>query len=468
MQPSRFLVAVFLLSVVLLSLASVGGAQTVRTLYNFNGTDGSNPANLTLVQGRDGALYGATIYGGTNDQGVIFRITPGGRFTALHNMYGPTDGTYPSSLTLGSDGNLYGAAESGGTGDYGTIFKISPSGTFTVLHNFNGNGTEGYLPATPPIQASDGNFYGTTVFEGTGNSGTVYKLTPAGTLTVLYNFEPTGGGSGSAAGMPTQGSDGYLYIPETNGGASYCGSLLKLSTAGVPGDTFLFDCETTGRVPVGRLVQGVDGDLYGTTVHGGIYNCGTGYCEDGVLYEVAPNFDYSVLYDFGGITGEGTEPMGVILGSDGKFYGNDTAGGTFNEGTIFSYSLGGTADTLYSWGSQVEPAGLTQHTNGAFYGANNEGGTSSLGTVYNLNVGLRPFVAFVQHIGRIGSTAQILGQGLTGTTSVTFNGVPATSFTVVGDTYMTAVVPTGATTGPVVVTTPTGPLTSNMSFRIIN
>ena len=468
MRPSRFLVSVFLLSALLIPLASVSAAQTVRTLYNFNGIDGASPANLVLTQGRDGALYGATIYGGTNNIGVIFKITPAGKYTVLHNLYGATDGGYPSSLTLGSDGNFYGTAEGGGTGDYGTIFKISPSGTFTVLHSFNGNGSEGSLPSTPPIQASDGNFYGTTNFGGTGNSGTVYKLTSAGSLTVLYNFAPAGGGSGSATGIPTQGGDGYLYILEANGGVSSCGRILKLSTAGVLNDNYDFDCQTTGRAPVGRLVLGANGNLYGANLHGGIYDCGSGNCEAGLLFQLAPNFIYTILYDFGGIVGEGREPMGVILGSDGRFYGNDVAGGAFGYGTIYRYSPGGVPDALFNWTGDIAPAGLTQHTNGAFYGANNRGGTSSLGTIYNLKAGLGPFVSLVQSQGKTGSTAQILGQGLTGTTSVTFNGVPAASFTVVRDTFLTAVVPSGATTGKVVVTTPGGALTSNVSFRVVN
>ena len=447
-------------------MAIGSSAQTVNTIHNFNGSDGSNPANLTLVQGRDAALYGATVYGGTNDIGVIFKITPAGKFTVLRNMYGATDGAYPSSLTLAYDGNFYGTTESGGTGDYGTIFKISPSGTFTVLHNFNGNGSEGSEPATPPIQASDGNFYGTTDFGGTGNSGTVYKLTPAGALTVLYNFDPAGGGSGSATGMPTQGGDGYLYTLEANGGASSCGRILKISTAGVLTNTYDFDCETTGRVPVGKLVRGADGNLYGTTLHGGIYNCGTGYCEGGLLFQLETNFSYTVLYDFGGKIGEGTEPVGSVVGSDGRFYGNDTAGGDFGYGTIYRYSLNGVSNDLYSWSSDVEPAGLTQHTSGAFYGANYKGGTSNVGTVFNMNVRLSPFIALVQSQGKTGSTAQILGQGLTGTTSVTFNGVAATKFSVVSDTYMTAVVPSGVSIGPVVVTTPSGVLKSNKNFRI--
>ena len=111
---------------------------------------------------------------------------------------------------------------------------------------------------------------------------------------------------------------------------------------------------------------------------------------------------------------------------------------------------------------------LVQDTNGRFYGTAPYGGAYGFGAIYSLDMGLPPFVTFVQAVGKIGRSAQILGQKLKGTTSVTFNGVPATSFKVVSDTYVTAVVPTGATTGPVVVTTPTGALTSNVNFRISN
>jgi len=101
-----------------------------------------------------------------------------------------------------------------------------------------------------------------------------------------------------------------------------------------------------------------------------------------------------------------------------------------------------------------------------FYGVVRNGGNGVRGGIFSLDMGLGPFVTFVLPAGKVGKTAQILGQGLTGTSNVTFNGVAATTLSVVSDTYLTAVVPSGATTGPVVVTTPTGTLTSNKNFRI--
>src|SRR4029077_6846040 len=105
-------------------------------------------------------------------------------------------------------------------------------------------------------------------------------------------------------------------------------------------------------------------------------------------------------------------------------------------------------------------------TNGKFYGTIPAGGSGNNGSIYSLDMGLDPFVTFVRSQGKVGSTTQILGQGLTGTTSVTFNGIPAASFSHVSYTYMTGGVPSGAATGPMVVTTPSGKLTSNVNFRI--
>jgi len=115
-----------------------------------------------------------------------------------------------------------------------------------------------------------------------------------------------------------------------------------------------------------------------------------------------------------------------------------------------------------TWGTR-----LVQHTNGKFYGATVGGGAFFQGTVFSFDVGLGPFIAFVLPYGRVGSGVQILGQGLTGTTAVTFNGVPATTFNVASDTFMGAIVPPGATTGPIQVTTPNGVLTSNVNLQIV-
>jgi uncharacterized repeat protein (TIGR03803 family) len=224
-----------------------------------------------------------------------------------------------------------------------------------------------------------------------------------------------------------------------------------------------------GLSPIGTLTQDADGNLYGTTLNGGTHaNAGTIFKIDNMLRSI------TILYDFGATLEDGRGGYtGLAFGTDGYLYGGTSIGGTAGAGTLYRISTSGTYTELFSFPSlggqngQYPDAALVQGTNGEFYGVTEYGGLDGDGSLYSLNVGLGPFITFVKSQGRIGAQVQILGQGLGGSTSATFNGVAATEFTVVSDTFMTAVVPSGATTGPVVVTTPGGALSSNVSFRII-
>ena len=165
-------------------------AQTLTTLHNFAGppNDGAAPS-AGLVQGTDGNFYGATTTGGTNNKGTVFKITPSGTVTVLHSFAGPpSDGNGPTAaLIQASDGNFYGTTEFGGSDGTGTVFKITPSGTLTTLYSFACSG--GCGPLGGLIQANDGNFYGTTSAGGTHQiGGTVFKITSSGTETMLYSF----------------------------------------------------------------------------------------------------------------------------------------------------------------------------------------------------------------------------------------------------------------------------------------
>ncbi len=259
--------------------------------------------------------------------------------------------------------------------------------------------------------------------------------------------------------------DGNLFAVSGGGGANGCGSIVKLSTAGVLLNEHSFNCKSEGTVP-NDLVQAQDGTIYGTTQGGGTYG-------GGVVYRLDTKGSFTVLYNFGGTLTDGLNPNGGLkLGTDGNFYSSTQNGGTTGGGTLFKITPAGAYTQLYSFpqvnGSTEAPlAAPVQQTGGSFYGVTTVGGTNGRGSIYTLDMGLGPFITFVRATGGVGQTVQILGTGLTGTTGVTFNSIFATSFTVQSDTYMTAVVPSGATTGPVVVTTPTGPLTSNVSFRIL-
>jgi uncharacterized repeat protein (TIGR03803 family) len=156
-------------------------AQTFTTFFSFSATNGANPSHMSLVQGVDGELYGTTFWGGANGYGTVFKITIAGQLTLLHS-FDSFDGLEPEAgLLLASDRNFYGTTYIGGT-DYtgGTIFKITPTGNMTTLHNFTW--TDGAGP-NAAIQAANGQIYGTTTLGGLISPGTVFKISMDGTLT---------------------------------------------------------------------------------------------------------------------------------------------------------------------------------------------------------------------------------------------------------------------------------------------
>ncbi len=216
-----------------------GGAGTVyevtpfgqlTALYDF-GAHGASPV-AGLVQASNGNFFGTAAMGGFYGCGTLFEITPSGTFTLLHTFTGG-DGCYPSAtLVQGSDGNLYGTALAGGAHNgynAGTFFNISPSGTFTLLHVFDK--TDGAGPSGALIQPGDGNFYGTTYAGGAYGKGTIFRITPNGTVTTLYSFCPQSGCSDGA--NPNAGvilaSDGNLYGTTVYGGTSNDGTVFRLS-----------------------------------------------------------------------------------------------------------------------------------------------------------------------------------------------------------------------------------------------
>jgi uncharacterized repeat protein (TIGR03803 family) len=440
-------------------------AQSVTDIYTFTGTNSSAyPQHVIPVQGRDGRLYGTTNGTGSSSYGAIFKLTAAGAFAQLY-AFDNTNGSQPSGgLTLANDGNFYGTTYSGGSAGFGVLFKISSGGGYTVLHNF-ASGTDGAAPASAPILGTDGNLYGTT-YGNASASSTVYKYARAsGTLSTIYQFEQAEEGSGVIASL-VQATNGNLYGSAYQGGTSNCGTIFEITTSGTLVWTYSFPCLAGGANPVGALIQGNDGNFYGTTSQGGSYNVGT-------VFKLSQTGTVSVLYSFqsyfnGGA--DGSTPFGgVIQATDGRLYGSTLAGGSQNQGTLFQITNTGAYKLLYSFsntgnGPEAPPM---QDTSGLFYGTTFEGGKDGFGVVYSLNMGLSPFVVLAQSRGPIGSTAEIFGQGFTGTTSVTFNGTAATTFNVASATYITAVVPSGATTGAVVVTTPNGTLKSNKNFQVI-
>jgi uncharacterized repeat protein (TIGR03803 family) len=254
---------------------SASGHQTV--LYTFTGgADGGNPYGA-LIRDSAGNLYGTTNQGGISNAGVVYKVDASGQETVLYNFCSLAecaDGGYPrAGVIRDSAGNLYGTTNYGGTSYYaGVVFKVSPSGQETVLHNFAG-GADG------AIRDSAGNLYGTTYQGGTGNAGVVFKVSPSGQETVLYNF--TGGADG---GYPYAGvirdSAGNLYGTTDSGGTSNAGVVFKVSPSGQETVLYNFTGGADGGYPRAGVIQDSSGNLYGTTLEGGTPGAGVVYKLD--------------------------------------------------------------------------------------------------------------------------------------------------------------------------------------------
>ena len=454
------LAAVTVLASALTAPATIA-AQTVTKLIGFSGHGPIGKPIMTPAQGRNGQMYGAA-FGSETADGSVFGLTTSGAARVLYT-FGTATGSGPlSGLTLATDGNFYGTTGAGGSANLGVLFRISPDGTLTVLHEFTGS--DGAGPLANPIEGSDGNLYGTTSGDVNIFPSTVYKYTPSGQFSTIFTFDFAQ--ASDVAGPVTEGTDGNLYGTAAFGGTTDNGSIFKISKTGKLLNTYDFPGGSGGQAPYGNLTQTSDGSFYGTTYTGG--NTVKLY---GTVFKMDKTGAVSIIYYFqGGF--DGASPIGgLTLGTDGFLYGTTSSGGTANGyGTLFRISTSGQYEQLYTFSPDVGDAPVApplQHTNGLFYGATEYGGGYGYGAIYRLDMGLGEFITFVRASGKAGYTAQILGQGFTGATSVTFNGIPAASFTVDSDTYMTAVVPQGATTGPVEVTTSAGTLKSNVNFRIL-
>jgi uncharacterized repeat protein (TIGR03803 family) len=409
-KPSRTYCGLLSMLALFIATAIASPAQTYTTLFSFDGTDG-NGSLAGLVQATNGDLYGTTISGGdataacnflATGCGTIFKITPNGTLTTLYKFCaesGCLDGASPAGgLAQATNGDFYGTTSGGGANSNplcvaayllevgcGTIFKITPGGTLTTLYSFCAQSgcTDGADPIGGLVQAANGDLYGTTIAGGANTSpsgnggGTVFKITPGGLLTTLYSFCAQSG----------------------------CAD---------------------GDFPLAGLVQGTNGDLYGTTFGGGA-NCAPNGC--GTVFKITPSGSLTTLYSFCSQSDctDGSSPeAGLVQATDGDLYGTTSFNGdTYNGGTIFKITPSGTLTTLYSFCQSVNPctsgeypqAALVQDTSGNLYGTTSFGGTGYAGTIFSLSVGLGPFVETRRSYGTVGAAVEILGTDLTALTA---------------------------------------------------
>jgi uncharacterized repeat protein (TIGR03803 family) len=386
-----------------LAWARAAGAQPVNetALHSFAaGFDDGASCYSGLVEGADGVFYGTTWGGGAHGAGTIFKVCADGTgYTVLRSFTNAPDGETPfSALIQGVDGALYGTTYYGGGTNAGTVFKIATNGgNYEVLYSFT-NGAGGAHPYGGLVQRRDGILYGTTLWGGEMNAGTVFKLCPDGTgYSVLHSFTNSPDGALPRAGL-TQGTDGALYGTTSAGGDYLAGTVFRLQNNG-DGYSVLrsFGYLPDGASPQAGLTQASDGRLYGTTVIGGANGFGTvfGVDTNGNGYQTLHSFTNSP---------DGANPYASLAeGSDGALYGTTTWGGNTNGGTVFKLSLdGGVYSVLcnFAWhpGDGSHPfAGVVEKAGGVFYGTTMQGGADGFGTVYRLAFLPTLGISFSQH-----------------------------------------------------------------------
>ncbi len=315
--------------------------------------------------------------------------SPAQTYTTLLDFDG-TNGAGPKYMAFiqGKDGNLYGTTEGGGATFGGTVFKVTPTGTLTTLYSFCpliNPCPDGADPVAGLVLGTDGKFYGTLYYGGNETAcydsgcGAVFSITPEGTVTTLHVFDYTDGAY--PEGALVQGANGIFYGTTQGGGANGYGTVFSITPGGTLTTLHSFDY-TDGAYPEGALVQGTNGIFYGTTYEGGSNACRPEGC--GTVFSITSAGTLTTLHDFAGEPTEGANPAtALVQAANGIFYGTTVSGGPNNYGTVFSISSAGTLTTLYSFCSQsnctdgyAPSSPLVQATNGTFYGETYGGGAN--------------------------------------------------------------------------------------------
>ena len=424
--------------VVLSASAETAHYQTIQS-FGVAGVAGQKPY-AGVISGTDGALYGTTLGGGSNSAGTVFKVnTDGSGYATLHVfLTNGVDGQSPGALTQASDGALYGMTSIGGTNKSGTVYKLNVNGSgYRLLHVFGSVASDGANPGAGLIEGRDGGLYGTAFFGGSNGVGTVFRLNKdGGSYGALYHFGRTASDGANPDTAVVQGVDGALYGTTFFGGTNDAGTVFKVNTNG--GGYGVLRTFTKsggdGKNPDAALIQASNGALYGTAYSGGASNSGA------IFTLGTDGGGYNILHSFKGFAGDAQSPLGALLeGQDGMLYGTTYSGGSAGAGAIFKLTQAGANYSVWrsflsSGGDGQNPrGGLVLGSDGAFYGTTWDGGELGVGTVFQI---YPPETPNMLGAVVIGTTAQVRFTGVSGYQYQVLRSTNLVNWAVVGTVLM--------------------------------
>jgi len=357
-------------------------AQAYQVVHHFaSEVDGSQPNGL--ARDSAGNLYGTTFRGGPSDVGTVFKLEATTHVvTVLYNFTHNADGAMPTGpVSLDSVGNIYGTTLLGGVGGVGTVFKIDSSGAETILHAFSNLDADGAFPSDGLIWDPAGNLYGITNAGGIHGAGVVFRINTLGRERTLYRFSAIPDRSEPVAGL-ARDSAGNLYGTTLFGGAYNDGSVFKLARNGTETVLHSFSGSADGALPEAEPILDSVGNVYGTTLVGGSFNKGT-------VFKIDSAGNFSIMHSFNGRDGDGPD-AGVVLDAAGNLYGNTSQGGFFNFGVVFKIDASGHETVLHSFGGGDEADGarpngrLLLSPDGTVFGSTSDGGFHGDGTLFRI------------------------------------------------------------------------------------